>query len=71
MAAITLVQAQAQLDAWMTANLELAEGKQVSMGGRSITRADCLEQIKFWQRQVNNLDPTKASAKVRRVTPID
>jgi len=59
---LTLTQAHKQLDAWIAASLDVAEGKTISIstagGTRSITREDGAEirrQIQFWQDQVNAL----------------
>ena len=59
---LTLVQAHKQLNAWLQASLDVADGKTVSIstagGTRTITREDGAEirrQIQFWQQQVNVL----------------
>lgn len=64
-APITLTQAQNQLDAWLQASLDVAEGKSISIstagGARTVTREDAAEirrQIQFWQQQVNALSHT-------------
>jgi len=56
---LTLNHAQTQLTAWLQANLDVAEGKSVSLstpnGTRSITRedsAEILRQIQYWQQQI-------------------
>ncbi|MEE9452553.1 MAG: DUF6148 family protein [Gammaproteobacteria bacterium] len=56
---LTLNHAQTQLAAWLQANLDVAEGKSVSLstpnGARSITRedsAEILRQIQYWQQQI-------------------
>lgn len=73
MAGITLEQAQAQLDAWLTANEKVASGQSYTIGDRSLTRADAktiLDQIKFWQGQVKALDRGEAGGiRFRGVTP--
>jgi len=64
-----LSQAQNQLDAWLQASLDVAEGKTISIstagGTRSITREDGAEirrQIQFWQAQVNALSHNTAKS---------
>jgi hypothetical protein len=55
---MTLVQAQAQLDAWLAASLAIAKGKEHSIGDRRIRFEDGAEvraQIAFWTRKVNDL----------------
>jgi len=56
---LTLNHAQAQLAVWLQANLDVAEGRSVSLstpnGARSITRedsAEILRQIQYWQQQI-------------------
>lgn len=58
MAGITLVQAQAQLDAWIAASLAVASSQSYSIGGRSLSRANASEindQIVFWENKVKLL----------------
>lgn len=71
MAGYTLVQAQAQLDAWMAASLAAASNQRyrISVNGseRELTRADAneiREQIAFWRSEVARL--TAAAAGGRR-----
>lgn len=70
---ITLQQAQLQLDAWLKASLDVAQGKTVSIstsgGQRAVSSEDGSEirkQIIFWQHQVNVLSgqPNKPFATV-------
>lgn len=52
---ITKEQAQAQLDAWLTASLAVARNQSYEIDGRKLTRADAgqiREQILFWERRV-------------------
>lgn len=63
---MTLTQAQAQLDAWLAANLALAAGKEHAVGDRRIRFEDGPEvraQITYWQGRVNML--TAQAAGVR------
>lgn len=58
MAAITLLQAQAQLDAWLAASLAVAQAQSYEIAGRKLTRADAQQinqQIKYWASQVATL----------------
>lgn len=73
MAGITLAQAQAQLDAWLTASSVVATSQSYEIdtgnGSRKLTRADAAEirqQIAFWDSRVKAL--TSASAGGRRRT---
>lgn len=63
MAGITLVQAQAQLDAWLAASLAVAQGQSYEIAGRRLARADAAEvtrNVQYWQQQVTLL--TRAAA---------
>jgi uncharacterized small protein (DUF1192 family) len=56
--ALTVAQAQAHLDAWLTADLAVAQGKSYTIGGRSLTRSSAAEihqQIAYWEREVARL----------------
>ncbi len=58
MAGVTLVQAQAQLDAWIAASTAVASSQSYSIAGRSLTRADAQEirtQIDYWDSKVKEL----------------
>jgi hypothetical protein len=53
--ALTLIQAQTALDAWIAADLAVAKGQSYSMNGRSLTLAntrEIREQIQYWERRV-------------------
>lgn len=52
MAGIDAVTAQAHLDIWLEADLKLAQGQSVSIGGRALTMADTINKIKYWQREL-------------------
>ena len=59
--AITLVSAQAQLDAWLAAELAAATGQSYSIGGRTLSRVDIGEirsQVGRWSKIVDNLTYT-------------
>lgn len=56
--ALTLMQAQTALDAWIAADLAVAKGQSYSMNGRSLTLAntrEIREQIQYWERRVATL----------------
>lgn len=58
MAAITLSQAQAQLDGWLNASIAISSGQSHSFNGRTLTLANLADvnaQITFWERRVNQL----------------
>lgn len=58
MAGITLVSAQAQLDAWTEASIRVAQKQSYSINGRSLTLADAADiekMITFWEAKVNKL----------------
>jgi hypothetical protein len=58
MAAITLTQAQAQLDAWLAASLAVAQAQSYQIGDRQLTRADSAQiqsQVKYWASIVSSL----------------
>lgn len=53
--ALTVMQAQTALDAWIAADLAVARGQSYSMNGRSLTLAntrEIREQIQYWERRV-------------------
>ena len=53
--ALTLIQAQTALDAWIAADLAVAKGQSYSMNGRSLTLAntrEIREQSQYWERRV-------------------
>ena len=57
-AGITVEYAKEQLEIWLKANAVIATGQSYKIGTRWLTRVDSssiLEQIKFWQNQVNQL----------------
>lgn len=73
MAGITLADAEEQLAAWLAASKKVAGGQSYSIAGRSLSRADLQEineSIKFWQTQVNRLQPRAGGIRVRGGTPI-
>jgi len=58
MAGITLEQAQAKLDGWMTADDALQGSQEYTMGSRKLSRADAPEirkNIQYWEEKVINL----------------
>lgn len=72
MAGITLAQAQTHLDAWLAADVAVANSQSYSIGGRSLTRADSKEikgNIKYWNDRVVEL--TNGGMTARRVVPRD
>lgn len=57
--ALTVMQAQTALDAWIAADLAVAKGQSYSMNGRSLTLAntrEIREQIQYWERRVATLE---------------
>ncbi|MEN6568051.1 MAG: DUF6148 family protein [Veillonellales bacterium] len=77
MPAVSLIQAQAQLDAWMQASLEVASGKSYMLGnGLQVTRENAKyiqQQISYWTRIVERLIPLSEGGRrvSRRYFPID
>ena len=66
--ALTLMQAQTALDAWIAADLAVARGQSYSMNGRSLTLAntrEIREQIQYWERRVATLRPKRLLGAVR------
>jgi hypothetical protein len=64
LAAITLTQAQAQLDAWLAASLAVAGAQSYEIAGRRMTRADAAEitgQIDYWSRKVAEAQAQQAA----------
>lgn len=73
MAGITLQQAQAHLDTWLTAELEIATSQSYKIGTRMLTRAnlnEVREQVKFWTQKVQQLE-RKGRNRVYRCVPRD
>ena len=69
---VTLTEARQHLQVWLAADLALAEGKELRIGSRTLTRADAAEikeRIGYWQREINRL--SGQSRRFRRVVPID
>lgn len=58
MAGITLTQAEAQLAAWLNADVQVATNQSYSIAGRTLTRADAAEitaKIEYWNSKVVSL----------------
>lgn len=74
---ISLVQAQAQLNAWLAASLAVAGGKSYKLGnGLMVAREDIGEiqkQIAYWTRVVQRLSPRSQGGRRmgNRYWPID
>lgn len=71
--AITLADAQAQLDAWVAASAAVAKGQsyRIAVNGsdRQLTRTDAKtirEMIEYWERRVQELSSGRR-ARARRV----
>lgn len=65
MAGITLVQAEAQLEAYLSASLKIAQGQEYEMDGRKLKRADLgyvQQQIRYWDGMVKRLSKTTRRA---------
>ena len=59
--------AQTHLDAWLAADLAVAQGRTVQIDGRSLSHEDAVKirsQIEYWQRAVNNLTAAAAGARL-------
>jgi len=72
MAGITLVQAEAQLAAWLAADTAVASGQAYTIGGRSLTRANAKEireNISFWDAKVQDLSAGGSGRAIRGITP--
>lgn len=71
--AITLAQAQAQLDTWLAASTTVASGQEYEIGGRRLKRADAKEireSVIFWERHVQRLSGGgSGGARIRGGTP--
>jgi hypothetical protein len=71
--AITLQQAQQQLDAWLAASLAVSKGVSYRIGTRQLTRADASQiqsQITYWEAKVDRL--TRGSGVLlTRIVPRD
>ncbi len=70
MAGITLEQAQAQLDKYLTAETKVLSGQAYEFSGRSLTRANLKEitkGIEIWDRRVKELS-ARASGRGRSRT---
>lgn len=73
MSGMTQTQAQTLLDAWIAADLAVANGQSYTIGGRSLTRANAAEiteKIKFYSGLVAELG-RGGSMTVRRAIPRD
>lgn len=76
MGAWTLEEAKKHLQAWLAAELAIAEGHQsYEVEGQRITRADVekvAERVRFWSAEVARLSATGSSGpRVIRVVPRD
>lgn len=76
-AGITLAQAQAQLDAWLAADAQLATSQRYEIdtgnGRRMLQRADAAEvreNIKYWNEKVKELTPSGAGGRRRIRYPV-
>lgn len=71
MAGITLQQAQANLDAWIAADIAVASAQEYRIKDRYLTRADAGEirrNIEYWNQQVKRL--SAGGIRIRSVTPV-
>ena len=62
---LTLETAQAHLDAWLAADLAVAQNQSYSVAGRSLSRADSAEirqNIAHWRGEVQRLSVTSSTA---------
>lgn len=70
MAGITLLQAQAQLDAYLAAETAVLSGQSYEIAGRKLTRAnlaDIQSGIRIWNQRLQALSPGRRRAIVPRV----
>ena len=73
MSGITLVEAEAHLQTWLTAEIEIATSQSYRIGTRTLTRADLKEvreSIKYWQNLISQLS-RKGRNRVYRAVPRD
>lgn len=74
MSAITLEQAQAQLQAYLDAELAVLSGQSYSIAGRSLTRAnlaDIQNGVKTWSSKVQELQNSVGGrGRARTVSPL-
>lgn len=71
MGAISLAQAQAQLDAWLAASIAVARNQSYTIGDRTLTRANAKEiqsMITYWEARVNKASAPSGN-RVRYVVP--
>lgn len=68
MAGITLPQAEAQLEQWMTASARVSEKQSYTIGTRQLTLADAGEiqkMIEFWDAKVKALASGRSGIRIR------
>jgi hypothetical protein len=66
--AVTLVQAQTQLDAWLACSLAVAQNQSYTIGMRTFTRANAKEitaMISHWEQRVQALSRGPGGMRVR------
>lgn len=74
MSGITLQEAQRHLAIWLEAEREIAISQNYRIGTRTLTRADLgqvREQVKFWEKKVQQLDNRKGRNRIYRCVPRD
>lgn len=76
MSAITLIQAQEQLSAWLAASAAVARKQEYSIdtgnGKRTLKLADAAEirkQIEFWEQRVRALSGSSGQRRVQYIVP--
>ncbi len=68
----SVAQCEAQLAAWYDASLKLAQGKSVSIGGRTLTRVNAQEietQISLWEGRRAQALRGSSGPRIRLVDP--
>jgi hypothetical protein len=68
----TVAQCEAQLQAWYDASIKLAQGKSVSIGGRTLTRVNAQEieaQISLWEGRRAQALRGSSGPRIRLVDP--
>jgi len=67
MSGITKAQAEAKLLTWMNADDRLSKGQSVTISGRSVTHAEALKNIEFWDKKVRQL--SRGGKRLRMAVP--
>lgn len=74
MASWTLAEARSMLAMWLEAEAAVATGQRYKIGTRELQRADLSDianRIRFWRREVEQLESGNRGLRVKRVVPRD